>query len=151
MRPLSTENLHRTEAKLVTTIIDNVCRELALLNSILSPPALPADATHAAAVPELVREKTPEKIRLPSKGILRASRSNADVRASAVACRVFIEDENKPQSLKALYAAIAAKGFTIGTPNPAGTLAARLAKYGQELGMVYLKGVGWWLRGKNYK
>jgi len=70
---------------------------------------------------------------------------------SVVAARRKIEEAGKPQPLDKLFDHIRTSGFRINTNKPRSTFGARLRDYSGRVGIIYLKGNGWWLSDRPYK
>jgi hypothetical protein len=70
---------------------------------------------------------------------------------SVKAARIAIGTANKPLQLEALHEYAKANGFQIFTPDPKGTYSARLRDKAHRVGLVFLKGYGWWLSERPYE
>jgi hypothetical protein len=148
----SLENPVDHEAEMVSALLGNIYRELAIVNSFVSrrrqarPGSITVPSPRVAKPAPTVARPTPK----PQRQTQPANNDPA-VRASVVAAREIIERVGKPCSVAMLYQETAARGFAIYTRNPLLTFSARLRDYKEELGLVYLKGHGWWLLEKVYK
>jgi hypothetical protein len=64
--------------------------------------------------------------------------------------RLAIGAQNKPLNLDVLYSEACARGFHINTNKPTQTYGARLRDRRKRVGLIYLKGHGWWLSERPY-
>jgi hypothetical protein len=73
-----------------------------------------------------------------------------EVLESVKVARLAIGDRNKPLNLDVLYSEACARGFLINTSRPTYTYGARLRDRKKRVGLIFLKGHGWWLSERPY-
>jgi hypothetical protein len=73
-----------------------------------------------------------------------------EVIRSVEVARELIGSSDKPLPVAVLFEAARAKGFEINTKKPNLTYSARLRDLKTQVGLIFLKGFGWWLKERPY-
>jgi hypothetical protein len=75
---------------------------------------------------------------------------NNEVAKSVDVAREIVNASGKPLMLAQLFHQVRARGYLVNTRDPQKTYSARLRDHADRVGLIYLRGHGWWLKERPY-